>query len=52
MSVPDEQLSSSLPRMSFVGSEKGLAFRAPWPFRSASQDPFSGLLVWKNGLGK
>lgn len=53
VSVPGKRLSSSfLPRMSSVGSEKGLALGAPWPFRSASQDPFLGLLFWKNGLSR
>lgn len=52
VSVFLEQLSSSLLRMSFVGSEKRSAFGASWPFRSASQDPFPRLLVWKNSLGR
>ena len=47
-----EQLSSSLLRMSFVGRERRFASGAPWPFRSASQDPVSGLLVWNNGPGR
>lgn len=34
VSVSDEPLSSSLPRMSLVRNQKRLAFGAPWPFRS------------------
>ena len=52
MSLSLEQLSSSLLRMSFVGSERRFASGAPFPLRSASQDPVSGLLVWNNGLGR
>lgn len=52
VSVSLQQLCSFLLRMSFVGSEERSAFGAPWLFRSASQDPFSGLLVRKSGLGK
>lgn len=35
-----------------VGSEERSAFGAPWPFRSASQDPFPELLVRKDGQGR
>lgn len=50
MSLSLEQLSSSLLRMSFVGRER--RFASGTPFRSASQDPVSGLLAWNNGLGR